>query len=74
MDLRYGSNPDQLARATVGEPGAPVRVVSGHPSYINVLDAARLGAGQGGRHCSFSSSGDDLQACLTRWGCDGRRP
>ena len=42
MDLRYGSNPDQLARATVGEPGAPVRVVSGHPSYINVLDA--LGA------------------------------
>ena len=42
MDLRYGSNPDQLARATVGDAGAPVRVVAGHPSYINVLDA--LGA------------------------------
>ena len=42
MDLRYGSNPDQLARATVGDAGAPVQVVAGHPSYINVLDA--LGA------------------------------
>ena len=42
MDLRYGSNPDQLARATVGDAGAPVRVIAGHPSYINVLDA--LGA------------------------------
>ena len=42
MDLRYGSNPDQSARATIGDAGAPVRVVAGHPSYINVLDA--LGA------------------------------
>jgi AICAR transformylase/IMP cyclohydrolase PurH len=42
VDLRYGSNPDQLARATVGDAGAPVRVIAGHPSYINVLDA--LGA------------------------------
>ena len=42
MDLRYGSNPDQLARATVGDAGAPVRVIAGQPSYINVLDA--LGA------------------------------
>jgi phosphoribosylaminoimidazolecarboxamide formyltransferase/IMP cyclohydrolase len=42
VDLRYGSNPDQLARATVGEAGAPVRLIAGHPSYINVLDA--LGA------------------------------
>jgi AICAR transformylase/IMP cyclohydrolase PurH len=42
VDLRYGSNPDQLARATVGDAGAPVRLIAGHPSYINVLDA--LGA------------------------------
>ncbi len=42
MDLRYGSNPDQSARATIGDAGAPVQVVAGHPSYINVLDA--LGA------------------------------
>lgn len=42
MDLRYGSNPDQLARASVGAAGVPVRVIAGHPSYINVLDA--LGA------------------------------
>ena len=42
MDLRHGSNPDQLARATVGDAGAPVRLIAGHPSYINVLDA--LGA------------------------------
>lgn len=42
MDLRYGPNPDQLARATLGDPTAPVRVVAGYPSYINVLDA--LGA------------------------------
>jgi AICAR transformylase/IMP cyclohydrolase PurH len=42
VDLRYGSNPDQLARATVGDAGAPVRVIAGHPSYINLLDA--LGA------------------------------
>jgi phosphoribosylaminoimidazolecarboxamide formyltransferase/IMP cyclohydrolase len=42
VDLRYGSNPDQLARATIGEAGAHVRVVAGRPSYINVLDA--LGA------------------------------
>jgi AICAR transformylase/IMP cyclohydrolase PurH len=42
LDLRYGSNPDQLARASVGDAGAPVRVIAGHPSYINVLDA--LGA------------------------------
>jgi phosphoribosylaminoimidazolecarboxamide formyltransferase/IMP cyclohydrolase len=43
VELRYGSNPDQLARATLGA-GTPVRLVSGHPSYINVLDA--LGAWQ----------------------------
>jgi AICAR transformylase/IMP cyclohydrolase PurH len=42
VELRYGSNPDQLARATVGDAGTPVRVLAGHPSYINVLDA--LGA------------------------------
>lgn len=39
MDLRYGINPQQEAR-TVDESGAcPMRVVSGAPSYINLLDA-----------------------------------
>jgi phosphoribosylaminoimidazolecarboxamide formyltransferase / IMP cyclohydrolase len=39
VDLRYGVNPHQAAR-TVDAPGAaPVRVVSGTPSYINLLDA-----------------------------------
>lgn len=39
MDLRYGTNPHQPAR-TVDGPGAPpLRVVSGNPSYINLLDA-----------------------------------
>jgi phosphoribosylaminoimidazolecarboxamide formyltransferase/IMP cyclohydrolase len=44
MNLRYGLNPEQRARASLDEPGAPVRVVSGEPSYINLLDA--LGAWQ----------------------------
>ncbi|HET6873405.1 MAG TPA: phosphoribosylaminoimidazolecarboxamide formyltransferase [Acidimicrobiales bacterium] len=39
MQLRYGVNPGQRARASLDEPGSPLRVVSGHPSYINVLDA-----------------------------------
>ena len=39
MDLRFGINPHQAAR-TVDAPGtAPVRVVAGTPSYINLLDA-----------------------------------
>lgn len=38
MDLRYGLNPEQQARATLDASGSPVRVVSGHPSYVNVLD------------------------------------
>jgi len=29
VDLRHGSNPDQLARATVGAAGAPVRLIAG---------------------------------------------
>lgn len=38
MRLRYGANPHQAARLDLGtEP--PFRVRSGHPSYINVLDA-----------------------------------
>ncbi|MHC4788143.1 MAG: phosphoribosylaminoimidazolecarboxamide formyltransferase, partial [Planctomycetota bacterium] len=43
--LRYGCNPNQqMARLVVeGEP-APLRVVNGAPSFINVLDA--LGAWQ----------------------------
>jgi phosphoribosylaminoimidazolecarboxamide formyltransferase / IMP cyclohydrolase len=39
MQLRYGMNPHQAARATVPAGGGPVRVVSGEPSYINMLDA-----------------------------------
>ena len=39
MDLRYGMNPDRPARATLGAAGSPVRVISGEPSYINLLDA-----------------------------------
>jgi phosphoribosylaminoimidazolecarboxamide formyltransferase/IMP cyclohydrolase len=38
MDLRYGLNPEQQACATLDASGSPVRVVSGHPSYVNVLD------------------------------------
>ena len=38
MELRYGINPGQAARAeAVGE--WPIRVVNGSPSYINLLDA-----------------------------------
>ena len=44
MDLRYGINPEQAARASVGETGSPVRVVSGEPSYINLLDASMRGS------------------------------
>lgn len=39
MKLRYGTNPSQSARVTsVGE-RLPFRVLAGHPSYINILDA-----------------------------------
>lgn len=44
MDLRYGLNPEQIARASLDGENSPVRVVCGNPSYINVLDA--LGAWQ----------------------------
>lgn len=44
MNLRYGLNPEQSGRASLDEENSPLRVVSGHPSYINVLDA--LGAWQ----------------------------
>ena len=44
MELRYGLNPEQMARASLEAPDSPIRVVSGEPSYINVLDA--LGAWQ----------------------------
>lgn len=39
MELRYGMNPHQ--RPAVAEPvgSGPVRVISGQPSYINLLDA-----------------------------------
>jgi AICAR transformylase/IMP cyclohydrolase PurH len=38
MDLRYGLNPEQMAGATLDRRDSPIRVVSGEPSYINVLD------------------------------------
>lgn len=44
MDLRYGLNPEHTARATLGDEGVPLDVLSGRPSYVNVLDA--LGAWQ----------------------------
>ncbi len=39
MELRYGLNPHQAAHATFPADGAPVRILSGEPSYINMLDA-----------------------------------
>lgn len=39
MELRYGINPEQRATASLGEAGSPVRLLSGDPSYVNVLDA-----------------------------------
>jgi AICAR transformylase/IMP cyclohydrolase PurH len=39
MELRYGLNPEQAARASLDERHSPIRVVAGQPSYINVLDA-----------------------------------
>jgi phosphoribosylaminoimidazolecarboxamide formyltransferase / IMP cyclohydrolase len=39
MELRYGMNPHQAAHATFPADGAPVRILSGEPSYINMLDA-----------------------------------
>jgi phosphoribosylaminoimidazolecarboxamide formyltransferase/IMP cyclohydrolase len=38
MELRYGVNPHQSARVSMPENG-PLRLLSGLPSYINVLDA-----------------------------------
>ncbi len=39
MELRYGINPHQEARAEAVGRQWPVRVVNGTPSYINLLDA-----------------------------------
>ena len=39
MQLRYGMNPHQDASITLPPGAAPVRVISGAPSAINVLDA-----------------------------------
>jgi phosphoribosylaminoimidazolecarboxamide formyltransferase / IMP cyclohydrolase len=39
MQLRYGINPHQAARVVHQPAPAPVRVVHGQPSYINLLDA-----------------------------------
>jgi phosphoribosylaminoimidazolecarboxamide formyltransferase/IMP cyclohydrolase len=38
VELRYGVNPEQAARASL-DSDSPVRLVSGEPSYINLLDA-----------------------------------
>jgi phosphoribosylaminoimidazolecarboxamide formyltransferase / IMP cyclohydrolase len=39
MRLRYGTNPHQAAHAVPSAGAAPLRVVSGQPSVINLLDA-----------------------------------
>ena len=40
MELRYGLNPEQLARAgAIDESAPPIRLLSGRPSYVNLLDA-----------------------------------
>jgi phosphoribosylaminoimidazolecarboxamide formyltransferase / IMP cyclohydrolase len=39
MQLRYGMNPHQAARAGATSADAPVMVRNGDPSYINLLDA-----------------------------------
>lgn len=39
MELRYGINPEQTARASGVDQRAPIRLLSGRPSYINLLDA-----------------------------------
>jgi AICAR transformylase/IMP cyclohydrolase PurH len=40
MQLRYGTNPHQPAAMELTEPGnPPFRLISGAPSYINILDA-----------------------------------
>lgn len=42
MELRYGLNPEHTARVIFKDGAVPLRLVSGEPSYINILDA--LGA------------------------------
>lgn len=54
MELRYGLNPDRQASATLEDRDSPVRVVAGHPSYVNLLDA--LGAWQLVREASRTLS------------------
>jgi AICAR transformylase/IMP cyclohydrolase PurH len=40
LELRYGINPEQHARAgALDESAPPVRLLAGRPSYINLLDA-----------------------------------
>jgi phosphoribosylaminoimidazolecarboxamide formyltransferase / IMP cyclohydrolase len=39
MQLRYGMNPDQAARALLPKDRTPIEVIHGEPSYINLLDA-----------------------------------
>jgi phosphoribosylaminoimidazolecarboxamide formyltransferase/IMP cyclohydrolase len=39
MQLRYGMNPHQDARAVLPEGRSPIQVIHGEPSYINLLDA-----------------------------------
>jgi AICAR transformylase/IMP cyclohydrolase PurH len=40
LELRYGINPEQLARASaIDKQAPPIRLLAGRPSYINLLDA-----------------------------------
>ncbi len=87
MRLRYGMNPHQAARVAGSAP-YPVRVVSGEPSLINLLDAvngwqlvreasAATGtvAAASFKHVSPAGAalaGDLDSAALQAWGLDGQ--
>lgn len=88
MRLRYGMNPHQVARIVSPAGPAPVRVVSGAPSLINVLDAlngwqlVREAAAATGsvaaasfKHVSPAGAalaGDLDATALRSWGLDGQ--
>ena len=44
IKLRYGLNPHQGRARVVMDGAAPLKVLNGNPSYINVLDALRRGS------------------------------
>lgn len=58
LELKYGCNPNQKPSRIFMKDGGelPVKVLSGRPGYINLLDAlngwaARKGAEAGHRNC-----------------------